>query len=314
VRSEFLALSYDPYQSNGSAAMSSGVTRLALSADGGAPLEVTGLSTLITATLPSTPGPDGLVAQAVFWNSTALNYSSAGVVAIPNPAPPGVRLDWVANFSASSDAIMPLDQVALHHCFVLVLVSTATIVHGIVVVSVDIARDAAHQQLGQPLAGQRARHAARRQVRAADGGKPQQVRLRHEHSCQAWRCESRAAGHVQPLQLAARARHQRRQARVRDAARGACAQAVELAPEARIRGRCAPRGTHARAGASASTRPLRRAKTSFKMSSRSCGGAATASRRGRADGGGDAALASCDTAGPAPQGSIVRLVLRCRSA
>jgi hypothetical protein len=30
------------------------------------------------------------------------------VVAIPNPAPPGVRLDWVANFSASSDAIMPL--------------------------------------------------------------------------------------------------------------------------------------------------------------------------------------------------------------
>jgi hypothetical protein len=108
VRSEFLALSYDPYQKNGSAVMTAGVTRLALSSADGAPLELTNLRTLITAKLSSTPGLDGLVAQAVFWDSTALNYSSAGMVAIPNPAPPGVLLDWVANFSASSDAILPL--------------------------------------------------------------------------------------------------------------------------------------------------------------------------------------------------------------
>jgi hypothetical protein len=108
VRSEFLALSYDPYQTNGSASTNADVTRLALSRADGAPLELAGLSTLITATLPSTPGPDGLAAQAVFWDVAALNYSSAGVVAIPNPAPPGVLLDWVAGFNASSDAIMPL--------------------------------------------------------------------------------------------------------------------------------------------------------------------------------------------------------------
>jgi len=88
---------------------SSGTAQLGFSGSGGAAVAVANLSALVYAELP-TPAASlaGVVAAPVFWNVTEGAYSSAGLVAIPNPAPAAAVLDWVAGFAATTDDALPL--------------------------------------------------------------------------------------------------------------------------------------------------------------------------------------------------------------
>jgi hypothetical protein len=101
---QFMALSFDP-KLNLSAADSSGVVSLQLMG-----VNVANQTTLITLTLPSARVGDGMVAAPAFWDDGLQAYSSAGLVSIPNPAPPAsqLTLGWVSNFSATSDDVLPL--------------------------------------------------------------------------------------------------------------------------------------------------------------------------------------------------------------
>ncbi len=107
---QFMALTFDP-KLNLSAADSSGVVSLQLrGAADGAEVPIAGLTTLITLTLPSARIGDGMVAAPAWWDAELQAYSSAGMVALPNPAPPAalLTLDWVPGFSATSDDVLPL--------------------------------------------------------------------------------------------------------------------------------------------------------------------------------------------------------------
>jgi hypothetical protein len=112
VLTQFMALAFDPFLN---ATNTSGVTSLQLqdaSSGSGAAVPVAASSALITLTLPAAAAPGGHVASAAFWNATLQAYSSAGLVTIPNPAPAAVTLNWVLNFSATSDDVLPLAWVA----------------------------------------------------------------------------------------------------------------------------------------------------------------------------------------------------------
>ena len=101
TQTQFMALSFDP-KLNLSAANSSGVVSLGLKG-----VDVANQTTLITLTLPSARVAGGQVAAPAFWNGIA--YSSAGMVWLPNPAPPVAELaiDWIAGFNAASDDVLP---------------------------------------------------------------------------------------------------------------------------------------------------------------------------------------------------------------
>ena len=96
VTSVFYALSFDPHAGTPN---STGVTRLEFHS-GNASVAVANLSQLITFELPHTPTAPGASTQAAFWDTAAQRYSTAGVVAMPNPSPPDVTFDWDPNFDA----------------------------------------------------------------------------------------------------------------------------------------------------------------------------------------------------------------------
>jgi hypothetical protein len=98
------ALAFDP-NLNQSAANTSGVVSLSLSG-----MQVANLTSLITLTLPSARLSRSLIASPVFWDSKLNAYSSAGLVALPNPAPPlaNLTIAWVPGFNATSDDLLPL--------------------------------------------------------------------------------------------------------------------------------------------------------------------------------------------------------------
>ena len=115
VRTFFTSLAFDPNSAPDAAAAAGrgGVTQLSLTSAaapagsaggrrhtlqaGGAftPLAVAGLPTLIQFSLPLptnlVPGA-GLQAACTFWDEALGNYSTAGCVGLPNPAPPGLPL------------------------------------------------------------------------------------------------------------------------------------------------------------------------------------------------------------------------------
>ncbi len=95
-------LNFDPHAG---LADTSGVTRLEFH-DASGPLQVQGLSTLITLELPSMVLPDGTVATAQFWDASAAQpaYSSNGVVTMPNAAPAGVDISWNPTFDATANS------------------------------------------------------------------------------------------------------------------------------------------------------------------------------------------------------------------
>ena len=74
------------------------------------PIAVANLSQPVTLTLPSPASGNapGIAPAITFWDAAKGAYSSAGVVTMPNPAPPGAALSWRANFSAASAADLPL--------------------------------------------------------------------------------------------------------------------------------------------------------------------------------------------------------------
>ena len=104
VQSTFQALAFDPNVNVG-AGDCNGVVSLSFTG-----VNVANLNALITLDMPSARVADGLLAMPAFWNESAKAYSSAGVVALPNPAPPAAHLDidWVPGFNASSDDVLPL--------------------------------------------------------------------------------------------------------------------------------------------------------------------------------------------------------------
>jgi hypothetical protein len=103
TQTQFMALSFDP-KLNLSAANSSGVVSLGLKG-----IVVANQTTLITLTLPSARVAGGQVAAPSFWDNALQAYSSAGMVWLPNPAPPVAELaiDWIAGFNAASDDVLP---------------------------------------------------------------------------------------------------------------------------------------------------------------------------------------------------------------
>jgi hypothetical protein len=98
ISSIFFALAFDPHEGTPN---STGVVRLEFQS-GGTPVAVANLSQLITFELPRTPNVPGASAQAAFWDAATQRYSTDGVVAIPNPAPLDLTLDWDATFDPSA--------------------------------------------------------------------------------------------------------------------------------------------------------------------------------------------------------------------
>lgn len=118
VRTEFVALAFDPYalrSPEGAQARRTGATRLAFTTADGIPVAIQGLASPITFSLPavdlrssdagssggSSPERQG---QCVFWDAARGAYSAQGCAALPNPLPPRVSASWLPGFSAARDA------------------------------------------------------------------------------------------------------------------------------------------------------------------------------------------------------------------
>jgi hypothetical protein len=102
VRTVFYALSWDPHESIPN---TTGVTHLEfLSVSNGSPFVIDNLPSLITFELPRLHLEPGTYAAGAFWNDATKQYSTTGMVSLPNPAPPeGVSLIWDDAFNASAD-------------------------------------------------------------------------------------------------------------------------------------------------------------------------------------------------------------------
>ena len=110
VATTFTALSFDPYAAADDPD-TTGVTSLVLSSQAsGNPVNIWGLSDPIFFVLP--PPKLGDVGtnsvQCQFWDTVALQYSTVGCVAQPDPQPPSPdhNIQWTDGFNASSDADM----------------------------------------------------------------------------------------------------------------------------------------------------------------------------------------------------------------
>ena len=107
VVTQFFSLKFDPNGGgNGSAPAlkTTGVTRLAFSSPSGDAIEVANASTPIRFTLPRVDTGGG-ADQAVcsFWDTAAGAYATHGCVGVPNPAPPGHAVFFVAGFKTPDD-------------------------------------------------------------------------------------------------------------------------------------------------------------------------------------------------------------------
>ena len=94
------ARAQDPHGGNTTAATGrTGITQLAFKdAADGSVVPVANLSTPITFTLPPSAGVgNGTQAVCVFWDEAALEYSSEGCAALPNPLPRGLTASWLAD-------------------------------------------------------------------------------------------------------------------------------------------------------------------------------------------------------------------------
>ena len=104
-------LKFDPYAGNGSAIASSVVTLTVADSTGNA-LSASNLSRPLVLAVP-TPAPppggaNGTTQTPALWNAASGMYTSSGLAAIPNPAPPNLVLDWVPGFNTTTDAGMAL--------------------------------------------------------------------------------------------------------------------------------------------------------------------------------------------------------------
>jgi hypothetical protein len=114
VRTQFCTFTFDPFAPD---ADSTGVTQLTFfstNTNSNSELPVADLVVPIRFTLPPVPalqaapagGGPGLKSQCAWWDASAAAYSTAGCVALPDPAPPGAPPSWVTGFAAGSDSDM----------------------------------------------------------------------------------------------------------------------------------------------------------------------------------------------------------------
>ena len=110
VVTTFVSLAFDPNAGGGSnsssAIATTGLTRLAFSNPDGSPIEVANALTPIKFTLPRVNTSGDNQAVCAFWDVDAKVYSTRGCVGIPQPAPPGHNLSWVAGFTAANDSAL----------------------------------------------------------------------------------------------------------------------------------------------------------------------------------------------------------------
>ncbi len=105
VATQFASFTFDPYATTVDPD-SKGITRLAFST-GGAEIPVANLQTPIQFTLPAlTSLASGVKSTCQFWDTKALNYSTAGCAGVPDPRPAGHELFFKPGFLASTDADM----------------------------------------------------------------------------------------------------------------------------------------------------------------------------------------------------------------
>jgi hypothetical protein len=110
IVTQFYSLAFDPNSGGGndSAIATTGLTRLAFSAPGGAEIPVADAVVPIRFSLPKVDtGADG---QAVcsYWDTVALAYATAGCIGVPSPYPPEHSVYFVDGFTAANDTALAL--------------------------------------------------------------------------------------------------------------------------------------------------------------------------------------------------------------
>ena len=107
---QFFSLAFDPNGggSNASAIATTGLTRLAFSAPGGAEIPVANAVVPIRFSLP--PVNTGADGQAVcsYWDTKALKYATAGCVGVPSPYPANHSVYFIDGFTAANDTALAL--------------------------------------------------------------------------------------------------------------------------------------------------------------------------------------------------------------
>ena len=103
VNTSFHYMTFDPH--SGAVNNGTGSARL-LFGSGGSTVEVAGLATPITITLPAlgTLASPSLFGQCTFWNTAQQVYTTDGCVGLPNPLPPGLTASFNATAAASGAA------------------------------------------------------------------------------------------------------------------------------------------------------------------------------------------------------------------
>lgn len=128
----FYTLDFDPHLG---LANTTGVMHLSFTNADGTPAVVNG-SSLITFTLPGVVLPTGTVAVAQFWDGSA--YDTLGCVAFPNPAPPGVNISWIPDFTVAD---------ASHIAFAWTLDASSPVMDGCVQVLLNCSDEDTRSQL-----------------------------------------------------------------------------------------------------------------------------------------------------------------------
>jgi hypothetical protein len=107
---QFFSLAFDPNGggSNASAIATTGLTRLAFSAPGGAEIPVANAVVPIRFSLP--PVNTGADGQAVcsYWDTKVLKYATAGCVGVPSPYPANHSVYFIDGFTAANDTALAL--------------------------------------------------------------------------------------------------------------------------------------------------------------------------------------------------------------
>jgi hypothetical protein len=105
IITQFFSLAFDPHAAS-STLNTTGMTRLAFSNLDGSPIEVANATTPIRFTLPRVP--TGGRAACLFWDPAAGAYATHGCATVPNVAPAGHFVSFVANFITPDDASLAL--------------------------------------------------------------------------------------------------------------------------------------------------------------------------------------------------------------
>ena len=109
VRTQFVALKFNPWDTSGSSgggqvvgAVAPSLARLSFADAGGEELSVAGLSHPILFTMPAAaalPVDGSAAASCAYWDASARRFNDTGCAALPAPAPGNHTISWVASAS-----------------------------------------------------------------------------------------------------------------------------------------------------------------------------------------------------------------------